>query len=195
MYYHFAILLLFRPFIKLKFVGSSVLARDVCCQAADAIAVLLNSYSKLYTLRRTPSFVPYFVLSSSITHLVAIGNAESKPAKFLQAIADLKEMRDCHGFARKAFDILRFLIHDWDIKISLDDLEDGGFHPKDLCLPLPTSLNQFCPNIQHDHFKNCIKPLKSLDKNPLFWPFPLQGRPLVAVGDQLRHAGFALLES
>jgi hypothetical protein len=26
--------------------------------------------------------------------------------------------------------------------------------------------------------------------NPLFWPFPLQGRPIVPVGDALRQAGF-----
>ncbi|KAK8068622.1 nitrogen assimilation transcription factor nirA [Apiospora saccharicola] len=72
MYYHFAILLLFRPLIKLRIIGSSILPRDVCSQAADAIQGLLRSYSQLYTLRRTPSFVPYFVLTSSIMHL-AIG--------------------------------------------------------------------------------------------------------------------------
>lgn len=72
MYYHFAILLLFRPLIKLRIIGSSVTPRDVCSQAADAIHGLSRSYSQLYTLRRTPSFVPYFVLTSSIMHL-AIG--------------------------------------------------------------------------------------------------------------------------
>ncbi|KAL8383507.1 hypothetical protein RB595_010624 [Gaeumannomyces hyphopodioides] len=69
MYYHFAILLLFRPLIKLRILGSSVSPRDVCLQAAEAITSLLRSYSQLYTLRRTPSFVPYFVLTSSIMHL------------------------------------------------------------------------------------------------------------------------------
>ncbi|KAH9897124.1 fungal-specific transcription factor domain-containing protein [Xylariomycetidae sp. FL2044] len=72
MYYHFAILLLFRPLIKLRIIGSSILPRDVCVQAADAIQGLLRSYSQLYTLQRTPSFVPYFVLTSCIMHL-AIG--------------------------------------------------------------------------------------------------------------------------
>ncbi|KAI1391792.1 nitrogen assimilation transcription factor nirA [Hypoxylon trugodes] len=77
MYYHFAILLLFRPLIKLRIIGSSILPRDVCAQAADAIQGLLRSYSQLYTLRRTPSFVPYFVLTSSIMHL-AVGAEASK---------------------------------------------------------------------------------------------------------------------
>lgn len=69
MYYHFAILLLFRPLIKLRIIGSSILPRDVCSQAADAIQGLLRSYAQLYTLKRTPSFVPYFLLTSSIMHL------------------------------------------------------------------------------------------------------------------------------
>ena len=72
MYYHFAILLLFRPLIKLRIIGSSISPRDVCSQAADAITGLLRSYAQLYTLRRTPSFVPYFVLKNSRTLLVAV---------------------------------------------------------------------------------------------------------------------------
>lgn len=69
MYYHFAILLLFRPLIKLRIIGSSVTPRDVCAQAAEAIQGLCRSYSQLYTLRRTPSFVPYFVLTAAIMQL------------------------------------------------------------------------------------------------------------------------------
>ncbi|KAH8195722.1 hypothetical protein TruAng_010125 [Truncatella angustata] len=69
MYYHFAILLLFRPLIKLRIIGSSIRPRDVCAQAADAIQGLCKSYSQLYTLRRTPSFVPYFVLTAAIMQL------------------------------------------------------------------------------------------------------------------------------
>ncbi|KAI0203322.1 fungal-specific transcription factor domain-containing protein [Astrocystis sublimbata] len=82
MYYHFAILLLFRPLIRLRIIGSSLLPLDVCSQAADAIQGLLRSYSQLYTLRRTPSFVPYFLLTSSIMHLTvgASGLAGTSPA-------------------------------------------------------------------------------------------------------------------
>ncbi|CAI4214215.1 unnamed protein product [Parascedosporium putredinis] len=80
MYYHFAILLLFRPLIKLKIIGSKVLPRDVCSQAADAIQNLLRSYSQLYTLRRTPSFVPYFVLTSAIMHMAIAASPPSAPS-------------------------------------------------------------------------------------------------------------------
>ncbi|KAK6860900.1 hypothetical protein PG995_004536 [Apiospora arundinis] len=70
-YYHCVILLLFRPFIKLRIDGSSVLPRDICTEAADAIRGLLRSYSQLYTLRRTPSFLPYLILISATMHLTA----------------------------------------------------------------------------------------------------------------------------
>ncbi|KAB5581168.1 hypothetical protein GE09DRAFT_1085369, partial [Coniochaeta sp. 2T2.1] len=30
-------------------------------------------------------------------------------------------------------------------------------------------------------------------ENPLFWPFPTQGRPIIHSGDKLREAGFELL--
>ncbi len=59
MYYHYFVLNLFRPFIKMEILGSSVNPSHMCNQAADAISGLIISYSKLYTLKRPPSFVPY----------------------------------------------------------------------------------------------------------------------------------------
>ncbi|KAI0476279.1 fungal-specific transcription factor domain-containing protein [Xylariaceae sp. FL0804] len=96
MYYHFAILLLFRPLLKLRIIGSSILPRDICAQAADAIQGLLHSYSQLYTLRRTPSFVPYFVLTSSIMHLaigVGIPNGQTSPAATSNSTVKLEDMQ------------------------------------------------------------------------------------------------------
>jgi hypothetical protein len=119
MYYHFAILLLFRPFIKLRFIGSRVSPHDVCCQAADAIITLLRSYDQLYTLQRTPSFIPYIVMASCIQQLVRINtstnsNGNSGQTQFRQGIKDLSDMTVCHGFARRALNILRFFAEQWE---------------------------------------------------------------------------------
>lgn len=84
MYYHYAIMLLFRQFVKLRMVGSSILPHDVCSKSADAIRGLLHSYSQLYTLRLTPSFVAYFVLASAITRL-AVGALGLSPGESLLA--------------------------------------------------------------------------------------------------------------
>lgn len=200
MYYHYAILLLFRPFIKLEIVGSGVSPRDVCSQAADAITALVNSYAQLYTLRRTPSFVPYFVLAAGISHLVAFGTGTGGPEHIHQGIEDLKTMADCHGFATRARDILRFLADHWEVQIVLDH-SDGG-DPKVACLPKTTSLNQFCPNIESVDLSSNINPYPSrIDpthitvENPLFYAFPLQGRPLLGSGEELEKAGFRSLSA
>jgi len=186
MYYHFAILLLFRPFIKLDIMGSGVSPRDICIQAADAILTLVNSYSKLYTLRRTPSFVPYFVLTSSIAHLIGFGNSKAGPEKLKQGIEDLKEMSRCHGFADRALEILHFLIRHWDVG---GIFEDGGEDEATICKPKSTSLNLFCPNVSSFDMITGLGPIEK-GANPLFWPFPLQGRPLLNLQPHLENSGF-----
>ncbi|KAG0645139.1 Nitrogen assimilation transcription factor nirA [Hyphodiscus hymeniophilus] len=192
MYYHFAILLLFRPFIKLEIAGSSVSPRDVCNQAADAISALVRSYSQLYTLHRTPSFVPYFVLTSTITHLVTLGTVGGGPEHIQQGISDLKTMATCHGFARRAQDILSFLADDWGIQVATADgseESDAKIDPKTLGRPRSTSSNLFAPNFDMKHIINGVGP-DNINWGPLFWPFPLQGRPLL--GD-VEEAGFRVL--
>jgi hypothetical protein len=318
MYYQFAILLLFRPLIKLRIIGSNVLPREVCCQAADAIQNLLKSYSSLYTLRRTPSFVPYFVLTSSITHLAIgastppsastsstatpaslpiptadplaqVGNQHSPAGQHYNAtarppapaqqqqptpqqttrspsqqspdqlrlapsvveairrgISDLTEMAPCHHFAVQALNILRYLAKKWNIPVNMDELtqkaEKGGEggdngiggnqhqspqEQKDMdraVRPVTSSRNFFAPMVQDSDY-NCVwGPTSSTGagvatraeveavvvagvdaradtvnrkaealENPLFWPFPMQGRPMLPMGSQLEEAGFALL--
>ena len=190
MHYHFAILLLFRPFIKLEIVGSHSAPRDICTQAADAISALVKSYNQLYSLRRTPSFVPYFVLTSSITHLVTLGNSNSNPDKIRQGLADLEELTDCHAFAVRALEILRYLVRHWEIKGLGSDEDEEIQNLKDICRPRSNSLNQFCPNVAAPDVLNGIKPAIE-GENPLFWPFPLQGRPLLDIST-LTETGFTL---
>ncbi|KAK1252300.1 hypothetical protein MKX08_003487 [Trichoderma sp. CBMAI-0020] len=228
MYYHFAILLLFRPLIKLRIIGSKVSPRDVCSQAADAIQGLLTSYSQLYTLKRTPSFVPYFVLTSAIMHL-AIGatgvdaddaatNEErmNKAAKIdprvtdalNQGIADLTEMAPCHHFAEQALNILRFLAKKWKIKVNVDGDKMPPEDADNLVRPYTSSLNFFAPNVREGDYMcgfgptpEVIETLQAPDtkkaaetaENPLFWPFPMQGRPMLPTGQELEDAGFAKL--
>jgi len=246
MYYHFAILLLFRPLIKLRIIGSSITPKDVCAQAADAIQGLLRSYSQLYTLRRTPSFVPYFVLTSSIMHLAiganssgpfppglktetgSPGPAEQPPPaskmdprvaeSINRGIADLTEMAPCHHFAEQALNILRYLAKKWNIDVEIAaKAQASNEEPERSIRPLTSSLNFFSPNVMEGDF-NCswgdmasaagavtgptpsttgtvaVKKTANKMDNPLFWPFPMQGRPMLPSGDLLGDAGFALLD-
>lgn len=193
MYYHTAILLLFRPFIKLEITGSGVSPRDLCSQAAETISILVKSYSDLYTLKRTPSFVPYFVLDSSITHVVSVGNAHSGPELLHSAVADLRQMSSCHGFAVRALNIIRFLVAHWNIQYEMQDGEDEEKKDaEDICKSSSLSMNFFCPNIATSDIVNSIGPVAE-GATPLFWPFPLQGRPLLESGSALEEAGFKIL--
>jgi hypothetical protein len=252
MYYHFAILLLFRPLIKLRILGSKISPKDVCTQAADAIQGLLKSYSQLYTLQRTPSFVPYFVLTSSIMHL-AIGAAEQGGASasstpkerikkavqldprikesLTQGIADLAEMAPCHHFAEQALNILRYLAKKWNIEVDIDQGKSPSPQQDydSLVKPYTASLNFFAPNVSAGDFdcvwgfgengsdttntsrsvslgrkdsgtsgvgkkeSGIISTAADSLENPLFWPFPMQGRPILPSGGELEAAGFAIL--
>ena len=156
MYYHTAILLLFRPFVKLNITGSGVSPRDLCQQAANTISILLKSYSDLYTLERTPSFVPYFVLASTITHVITFGNHQAGPEQLQAAIADLRQMQSCHGFANRALNIVRFLVAHWDVASTMlySDEEDAAQDFAELCQSSPSSMNFFCPNVEKTGRKN-----------------------------------------
>ncbi|KAI1436456.1 fungal-specific transcription factor domain-containing protein [Xylaria sp. CBS 124048] len=251
MYYHFAILLLFSPLIKLRIVGSSILPRDVCSQAADAIHGLLRSYAQLYTLRRTPCFMPYFLLTASIMHL-AIGASTMEPAPragelnaptspsmsphrirlspkistaIKQSISYLAEMAPCHHFAEKALHILRFMAMQWNIDVDVP-CQGAREDFEKIVRPSTDSLNFFVPNVSAEDFMRAVStgPSQHEDviemagsskrnsetkssslthcgarasengrENPLFWPFPQQGRPILAEGSHLEEAGFVLL--
>ncbi|KAH8754772.1 fungal-specific transcription factor [Diaporthe sp. PMI_573] len=233
MYYHFAILLLFQPLIKLRIKESKLLPRDVCTSAANAIQGLTRSYSQLYTLQRTPSFVPYFVLTSLIT-LLAIaasgtpseseGQAGATPESpadhplagsgspqldplvtksINRGIADLIEMAPCHHFAEQALNILQYLAKKWNIEVEMEDHDYETW-------PTTDSVNFSAPNMNKNNFiatrgNSMALPAAPAPaspllvrfgdsiENPLFWPYPMQGRPIMPMGDVLAEAGFELL--
>ncbi|KAE8445252.1 hypothetical protein EG329_013624 [Mollisiaceae sp. DMI_Dod_QoI] len=188
LFYHSATLLLFQPFINLKLLTSAVLPREVCTQAADAITGLVKSYSDLYTLRRTPSFVPFFVLQSSIIHLLGLKHNPSDTSvrqKFSQGISGLKEMARCHGFALRAIDVVQYFARHW--KVDVDD-------------EIGTSSRDFDRAALLDFFSvdvGALGLLQSVDTElaeeilPLFSPFPMQGIPMMKMGGEVEKDGFA----
>lgn len=286
MYYQFAMLLLFRPVIKLRIIGSNVVPRDVCSQAANAIQALARSYAQLYTLRRTPSFVPYFVLAAAIVHLAiaaseppddddmaddATGAGQRLPSRkppapkinrhaaevMSRGIADLAEMAPCHHFAEQGLNILRSLGKKWGVDLSPADAlvvrgrgaaaaaggvrgergagaaisaradpdtgPDSAFKfnfVEESTRVKSTSKNFFATTVteydlmgsgpsrvrstrardigsekdsQQEKRIEQRSPADSKGESPLFWPFPLQGRPMLPTGAALQQAGFQML--
>lgn len=79
-------LLLFTPLMRLRIINSEIVPRDICRQAADALRDIIRSYSELYSLRRTPTFIPYFAVNSTIIHFAL--SLYNKPSGYSTAISD-----------------------------------------------------------------------------------------------------------
>jgi hypothetical protein len=221
MYYQFAILQLFRPLIKLRIIGSQVSPRDVCWQAASAIQGLLASYSQLYTLKRAPSFMPYFALTSSIMHLTIMAatvqtdeldtTARADPhisEAVKQGIASLAEMTTCHHIAEQALHIIRYLAKKWNIDVNIET--GAALNPEEyerlvrsfsgiLNLFTPTmvaqgSISDFATDKDVRETTSCQlgKAAESME-GLLFLPSALPGRPMFSKDEALEEAGFAVL--
>ncbi|QPC59847.1 hypothetical protein HYE67_002078 [Fusarium culmorum] len=221
MYYQFAILLLFRPLIKLRIIESGVSPRDVCLQAANAMQGFLTSYSWLYTLKRAPSFVPYFALTSSIMHLaimattvltnesdMALRSDPNVSEAVKQGIASLAEMTPYHHIAEQAPYILRYLAKKWNIDVDIDT--GAALNPEEyerLVRPFVGNLDLFAPTMVAEDFVFDLGAGKDVEERTsrqvgkaaesmedlLFLPFVMQGRPMLSKGNELEEAGFAVL--
>ncbi|KAF5697412.1 nitrogen assimilation transcription factor nirA [Fusarium mundagurra] len=220
MYYHFAILLLFGPFVKLRITGSEVLPRDVCLQAAGAIQGLLTSYSRLYTLKWAPAFVPYFALASSIMHLVVMAGTvqinkfdtavRTDPHLFeavKQGIARFAEMTPRHHIAEQALHLLRYLAKKWNVDVYIET--GAALDPEEyerLGRSFGGIVNCFSPTmVAQDSVSDSVKDkyvgettscqlgktVESLED--LLLPSALQGRPMFSKDEALKKAGFAVL--
>lgn len=88
-------------------------------------------------------------------------------------------------------------------KQSVDSIKTSGG-----LMPVTHSLNFFAPNVREQDyistFGSAMPPPKASTtppvqrtsdsmENPLFWPFPMQGRPMLPSGSLLKEAGFELL--
>ncbi|OIW30459.1 hypothetical protein CONLIGDRAFT_279533 [Coniochaeta ligniaria NRRL 30616] len=69
-YFHFCLLALFRPFVLYGVDVAGISPRNVCAEAVNAILGVTQSYASLFTLRRTPCFVPYFVFAAGLTRIL-----------------------------------------------------------------------------------------------------------------------------
>lgn len=135
MYYHFAVILLFRPFLNLTLQGSSISPPQVCLQAAKSVTGLIKTYRQLYTLRRTPSFVPIMILTSNLALLTASGivrcdpnamgshdNESSRETGTTRPdshnwLEFLQELSVPHQFARNSIHILMHFARLWDVPL------------------------------------------------------------------------------
>ncbi|KFY66239.1 hypothetical protein V496_02136 [Pseudogymnoascus sp. VKM F-4515 (FW-2607)] len=183
MYYHSANLLLFQPFLKLRFLGSAFSPLGICVQSAENIYSLLQTYRQLYSLRRASSFLPYLVLISGVNILIH-GSSRMASDYTVQNFGDLKDMSYHHGFAFRSLDILRYFARHWGIFLpSSFGIAGAPPNAAELCPPSNSSLNFFCPRLTSalrtvaDTMEDLFS--ESKQQTLLFLPFPYQGAPLL----------------
>lgn len=166
----------------------------VCIQAAESIASLVQSYRRLYTLRRTPSFVPYMILTSDLALLIANGTRlhESRSIDAgnhdINWVRTLEELSVPHLFARKSTDILRHFARLWRIPMPGNLPHD--YHQSQMVKDLDTSREALSPKTFFDPRANLAPPAAkprtegvNLSLSPsdiIFSLFPAQEIPLLA---------------
>jgi hypothetical protein len=71
-YFQFCLLALCRPFVEYDLnVGiGGVSPRTICVEVVQTILDLTETYAKLFTLRQTPCFIPYFVFGAGLNRIV-----------------------------------------------------------------------------------------------------------------------------
>jgi hypothetical protein len=131
LYYHFAIVSIFCPFIKLRIRGSDILPRELCLHAADTIQIHSQTYTRLYSLARTPSFMPYLILVSSRVYVGDAGSAIPGSLRsrddyhIIEAlrrnIATLEDIASCHRAALIGANMVRYLAEALNIFIGIKD--------------------------------------------------------------------------
>lgn len=125
MYFHYAILLLFRPFFNTGVGDTVTVTRVVCAEATDNILTLVRSYKNIYSLRRTPAFLPYLVLTAELGRMADHRTGDHRNEIYhTKSLHYLKELALAHPFAIRAISICRYFRKGWRIEVSPDDERD-----------------------------------------------------------------------
>ena len=108
MYYQFAIILLFRPFLKSEFEESAISPRAFCVESANNICSLMRSFANLYTMRRICFVVPHIALASTTIHLADVLDAAiNQPTR--QSLTTLREMSNDTMFISCLLKLTKFV--------------------------------------------------------------------------------------
>ena len=196
MYYHTVVLHLFRPFLKVNLLYSSVSPREVCTQSAENISSLANLHRNLYSLRRACAIMAHCILSASTIHLLNLPSL-SASGHLTSDLRHLREMSINHAFAGRCSRIVELLAQKWGIALPDETNQARGRTSAEPSSVSPTSTYLFSDpgsasqsRTRRDSMADLLPNLDtSSTPSPslmdLFWtPFPYQGVPLQGTLDQ-----------
>ncbi|GAA6042703.1 hypothetical protein JCM8097_003755 [Rhodosporidiobolus ruineniae] len=135
--FYSSLILLHRPFIPGQNSTASLgnfPSHSICTTSANAIANIITTWRKTFTLRQCPPFLTYPIFSAAIicVYNASFDEALARPAKvhLLECMNALKEMELIWGSAIRAWDLLHGLVdlRDADLNADLSRMqsEDRG---------------------------------------------------------------------
>ncbi|KAI9785682.1 MAG: hypothetical protein M1839_008699 [Geoglossum umbratile] len=116
MAYHNFIIHLFRPFLKVRLLGSTLSPQAACTKSAGEISRLMTTYRDMYGLRRIVVLSAHIILSASTIHLVDFPTPPASE-RLVQGVRDLEEISAHNAFSNRSLDIIRSLADKWNIPI------------------------------------------------------------------------------
>ncbi|GME24607.1 c6 transcription factor [Neofusicoccum parvum] len=119
MYYHTAVLLLFRPFLKARFTESDLSPREVCRQSANTISNLFAQHLKLYSLDGIFTFQLHCLLTACTIHIIKLPSisATTHLAAACNSFQDLVKKND---WATSSLNIIKSFVQKWNIVLPLE---------------------------------------------------------------------------
>ncbi|OCL04980.1 hypothetical protein AOQ84DRAFT_299807 [Glonium stellatum] len=119
MYYHAAVLLLFRPFLKAKFTESDVSPREVCRQSANAISDIFAQHRRLYDLVGIYTFQVHCLLTACTIHIINVPTISS--TNYLTAACDsFQDLVHRNEWATGSLNIIKGLVQKWNIILPIE---------------------------------------------------------------------------
>ena len=119
MYYHTAVLLLFRPFLKATIDYSDVVPREVCREAANMVSDLWQEHYSIYGLSGIYMFQVHCLLTACTLHIINVPTI-SATRHLTRACAIFQELIPRNDWARSALVILRGLAEKWRLVLPLE---------------------------------------------------------------------------
>ncbi|EON65058.1 hypothetical protein W97_04293 [Coniosporium apollinis CBS 100218] len=192
MYYHAAVLLLFRPFLKAQFTESDVSPRDVCRSSANAISDIFAQHRHLYNLVGIYTFQLHCLLTACTIHIINLPAIAS--GKYLAAACNhMQDLTSRSKWATLNLSIIKGLVQKWNIILpieaeqalyknqdTLSEFDFGDASQADTFRPekRPNYLN---PSSQVMQKRQRLAPRETREQptNYLFAPFPNQPAPLL----------------
>lgn len=119
MFYHAAVLLLFRPFLKARFTKSYVSPLEVCRESANTISNLFAQHRQQYGLDGIFTFQLHCLLTASTIHIIKLPSI-SATSHLAAACNNFQDLVKQNQRAMGCLSILRDLVTKWKIVVPLE---------------------------------------------------------------------------